>query len=423
MNENKDMKLDIEGAEAQADAAKKPDAEAVKSVVEDALKEVDADAPAGTQNVKADEPAEAEPEKKEAPADAQAVKAEKPAEAEPEKEDAPAEEAPKEADPVPAEPAEKPAEEQPAVKAEEPAVKAPEKHDSFDDDGLNIPKVGQTHTEEPEPEPEKLEEPEIPRPLPVSEEPKKKSSKLLVLLCVLAAAACAGIGYIAHQNSTNRAMNESVSTMANEMKLELAQDIPSIDTKKGLTYNTKTGNAVMDQIPDQLKPYIISAPSEGTLEIKNLNSLLMSGDHTITFVISNTDKYGQSVTNSYDMLVHVKAGQMDPATTATADASADPSASPDASADPSASADATATPEPTPGEVGDIVVINPTPTPTTTPSPTPNTYLAPDGSGETISEIYDAPAPYNETDGGASTGSSDSNGGSYQNVGPADWSN
>ena len=139
---------------------------------------------------------------------------------------------------------------------------------------------------------------------------RSKGGFMLGLLLTLALAAGA-IYFFAQQMNLKAAKEDSYNRLNQVIELNIQdKTIPVIDTSDGLTY-TPTGNKVLDQIPDQLRPYVNSVPSEGTVTFDNLSSLLDSGEHSITFKITGTDKYGQSVTKTYDMLVDVSYGYND----------------------------------------------------------------------------------------------------------------
>lgn len=182
-------------------------------------------------------------------------------------------------------------------------------------------------------------------------DPHKSGSKHTTLLAIIAmiigVIAICFAGYDIKLKSQEANMLKSKAAMEEQLAMTVSTDIPVISTKNGLIYS-EDPNPIITKVPDQLRPYIGQYPSEGDLHIDGLEALNLEGTHTVTFVLSDTDQYGQTVEKTYSMMVEVAEGR---ATIQTAEPSASPEAS--ASADPEASASASASPEPT-SDIPDI---------------------------------------------------------------------
>lgn len=261
----------------------------------------------------------------------------------------------------------------PEADADESEDDAPEKADDAKPAAKQPPeeslKIMQLHhdahnDEKPAPEPERVQPhnsetysaaPRVPvqdaGKAQAAADPRKNGSKRTTLLAIIAmiigVIAICFAGYDIKLKSQEANMLKSKAAMEEQLVMTVSADIPVISTKNGLTYS-EDPNPIIAKVPDQLRPYIGQYPSEGDLHIDGLEALNLEGTHTVTFVLSDTDQYGQTVEKTYSMMVEVAEGR---ATLQAAEPSASPEAS--ASADPEASASASASPEPT-SDIPDI---------------------------------------------------------------------
>lgn len=289
-----------------------------------------------------------------------------------------------------AESAEKGAEEKAEVEQpkahEEPApavVSAPEAQKaSLDIMHLHADPKAEAH-EEPAPSVQPAPQPKAAPASVPPEAPKKKHTGLLaVLAIVIGLITICLAGYDVRLKQRESAMMKSKANMDSQLVMTVSTDIPVISAKNGLTY-AEDPNPIISKIPDQLRPYIGSYPSEGDIHIDGLEALNLAGTHTVTFVLTDSDQYGQTVEKTYTMMVEVAEGNE-----ALSTATAEPSASPEAIASPEAEASASADAEEAQSDIPTIGINDslgpdrPTPTPTAVATATPT--ATPDDTTVTI---------------------------------------
>lgn len=264
-------------------------------------------------------------------------------------------------EPEESEPAEKPAEEPKQPEKEEPEApavsKAPEDNLSImhlhtkhhTDEAPNAPKAPAEAPESAYHAPEIPKAPPVTKAQPAPAPAAKKPGKLLAIIAAgIGIAAICVAGYDIHLRSQEADMLKSKAAMQESLVMTVSTDIPVISTKNGLIYSDDP-NPVIAKVPDQLRPYIGQYPSEGDLHIDGLEALNLEGTHTITFVLTDTDQYGQTVENTYSMMVEVAEGRASLQT-------AEPSASPEATATAEASAEPEESAEPTDDGIPEIGV-------------------------------------------------------------------
>lgn len=381
--------------------------EKVKSVVDEALSDAISEEQANASATAAPEQDshDADEAKQEAPAESEESAHDAPEDADVEHDDSASDDSAEAEAPI-----EEPKREEPA-----PAViNAPrddlnimslhaDKHEEAQEDAPDDDKAKSLRSEYRAPEVPKAPKVSAPPEAPAKKE-KKRTGILAAIAIVIALIAIFIAGYDVRLRSQEQNMLKSKAAMESALTMTVSTDVPVISTKNGLIYSDDP-NPIIAQIPDQLRPYIGQYPSEGNLYIEGLEALNLQGTHTITFVLSDTDQYGQTVENRYSMMVEVAEGRE---TLQTAEPSASPEATADASASPGASAETTAESDipdigvsdtlgPARNDAPDETIVDVTPgeTPTATPDDSETVTIISDGQ----QSCQDSGGSWNETTG------------------------